>query len=82
MISSKGTGSTSRACSTTNFGPTSDVSNFVQVAQAGNDITVAVDPNGGGNFANGQTFVLAGYGTSGADIVRLVFEASDHQVAV
>ncbi|UVM34409.1 VCBS domain-containing protein [Pseudomonas sp. B21-019] len=58
---------------------TSQVSDFVQVVQTGNDITVKVDPDGA---SNGKNFVdvavLDHTGTPGPDLVRTWFGDSEH----
>ena len=57
-------------------------SDFVRAVQTGTNVTVQVDLNGatgGANFVD--VAVLAGYGTSNADIVRVAFESQTHQVS-
>ncbi|CAH0224604.1 Serralysin G [Pseudomonas sp. Bi130] len=58
---------------------TSQVSDFVQVVQTGNDITVKVDPDGA---SNGKNFVdvavLDHAGTPGPDLVRTWFGDAEH----
>ncbi|BAV73486.1 outer membrane adhesin like protein [Pseudomonas chlororaphis subsp. aurantiaca] len=58
---------------------TSQVSDFVQLAQSGSDITVQVDPDGANN---GKHFVdvavLDHTGTPGPDLVRTWFGEADH----
>jgi Ca2+-binding RTX toxin-like protein len=62
------------------FGPGDDPADFVQLLQSGNDLIVRVDQGGTGTFTAGATDVatLVGIGTSGADIVRVVFESAEH----
>jgi hypothetical protein len=51
--------------------------------QAAGNIVVQVDANGAVGGANFQDVaILNGYGTSGADIVRMVFEGTDHVMSV
>jgi Ca2+-binding RTX toxin-like protein len=58
---------------------TSQVSDFVQLAQSGNDITVKVDTDGAANGTNfTDVAVLANTGTSGTDLVRTWFGEADH----
>lgn len=68
------------------FTANSNINNFVQLSQNGNDVTVRVDTTGSANFsANGSghdVAVLAGYGTSHADIVNMVFAGTEHQMTV
>ncbi|AZD46892.1 VCBS domain-containing protein [Pseudomonas chlororaphis] len=64
----------------TNFvSGTSQVADFVQLAQSGSDITVQVDPDGANN---GKHFVdvavLDHTGTPGPDLVRTWFGEADH----
>ncbi|WP_277594525.1 VCBS domain-containing protein [Pseudomonas chlororaphis] len=58
---------------------TSQVADFVQLAQSGSDITVQVDPDGANN---GKHFVdvavLDHIGTPGPDLVRTWFGEADH----
>ncbi|WP_454875961.1 VCBS domain-containing protein [Pseudomonas farris] len=57
----------------------SQASDFVQLAQSGNDITVKVDADGAANGTNfADVAVLANTGTSGADLVRTWFGEADH----
>jgi T1SS-143 domain-containing protein len=65
-----------------NFGPGSDVADFVQLVDSGSNITVQVDINGatgGANFVDVVT--LANYGSSNTDIVNVVFEGAEHHMA-
>jgi hypothetical protein len=58
---------------------TSQVSDFVQLAQSGSDITVKVDTDGAANGTNfTDVAVLANTGTSGTDLVRTWFGEADH----
>ncbi|QHF27626.1 VCBS domain-containing protein [Pseudomonas sp. R32] len=58
---------------------TSQVSDFVQLAQSGSDITVKVDVDGAANGTNfADVAVLANTGTSGTDLVRTWFGEADH----
>ena len=59
-----------------------NINNYVHLAQSGNDITVQVDTAGGGNFSGGahDVVTLHGYGTSGNDIVNIVFQNAQHQM--
>ncbi|WKY29861.1 VCBS domain-containing protein [Pseudomonas donghuensis] len=58
---------------------TSQVSDFVQLAQSGSDITVKVDVDGTANGTNfADVAVLANTGTSGTDLVRTWFGEADH----
>ncbi|MGF6487017.1 VCBS domain-containing protein [Pseudomonas frederiksbergensis] len=57
----------------------SQASDFVQLAQSGNDITVKVDADGAANGTNfADVAVLANTGTSGTDLVRTWFGEADH----
>ncbi|WP_123360323.1 VCBS domain-containing protein, partial [Pseudomonas frederiksbergensis] len=57
----------------------SQVSDFVQLAQSGSDITVKVDADGAANGTNfADVAVLANTGTSGTDLVRTWFGEADH----
>ncbi len=61
-----------------NFGPTSNVADFARLVQTGSNITVQVDTDGtvgGANWAD--VAILNGYGTSGADLVRVFFEQDE-----
>jgi hypothetical protein len=65
-----------------NFSEGDDVNDYVRVEQNGNDIKVQVDANGpssGANFVD--VAVLAGYGSSSADIVRVTFENQAQQLS-
>lgn len=65
------------------FGPTSNVADFARLVQTGSDITVQVDldgPVGGANWVD--VAKLAGYGTSGADTVRLFFAHTNFDLSV
>ncbi|WP_157223912.1 Ig-like domain-containing protein [Afipia broomeae] len=65
------------------FAPSSNVENFVHLAQSGNDVTVQVDTTGQGNFAGGShdVAVLAGFaGTSHGDIINATFASTEHQL--
>jgi hypothetical protein len=54
------------------FEPTSSVGDFARLVQTGSDITVQVDVNGTAGGANwADVAILSGYGTSGADTVRV-----------
>jgi hypothetical protein len=65
-----------------NFGPASDVTDFVRVTDSGADALVQVDPTGSGNFTSaGDVAILAGYGTVG-NFVSLAFEGAERQVQV
>ena len=67
----------------TNFGPTSNPSDFVKLEQQGTDVHVQVDtngPTGGAHFVD--VAVLSGYSMSNADIVRAVFAGQEHQLHV
>ena len=61
------------------FGPTDNPADFARLVQTGSNITVQADPDGP---ANGQNWVdvavLTGYGTSGADVVKVHFENMEH----
>ncbi|PZW92567.1 putative secreted protein (type I secretion substrate), partial [Pseudomonas sp. 478] len=58
---------------------TSQVSDFVQLAQSGSDVTVKVDVDGAANGTNfADVAVLANTGTSGTDLVRTWFGEADH----
>ena len=57
------------------FAPGDNIDDFVRLHQDGADVTVQVDitgPSDGANFVN--VAVLAGYGSSNPDFVRVVFE--------
>ncbi|WP_441276863.1 T1SS-143 repeat domain-containing protein [Tardiphaga sp. 172_B4_N1_3] len=58
----------------------SNIGNYVQLTQNGNDLSVKVDTSGTGNFSGNTHDVatLVGYGTSNADIVNMVFKNTDH----
>ena len=58
----------------------SNIGNYVQLTQSGNDLSVKVDTTGAGNFSGTSHDVatLVGYGTSNADIVNMVFKNTDH----
>ncbi|MBX9777183.1 MAG: type I secretion C-terminal target domain-containing protein [Xanthobacteraceae bacterium] len=65
-----------------NFADGDNVDDFVRLEQDGADIKVQVDtsgPSGGANFVD--VAVLAGYGTSNADIVRVAFENQTQQLS-
>ena len=65
-----------------NFQDGDSVDDFVQLEQSGADVQVQVDsngPSGGANFVD--VAVLSGYGTSNADIVRVVFENQTQQLS-
>jgi T1SS-143 domain-containing protein len=65
-----------------NFQDGDTVGDFIRLEQSGADIKVQVDtngPSGGANFVD--VAVLAGYGTSNADIVRVVFENQTQQLS-
>ncbi|MNT99443.1 hypothetical protein D3C72_2422910 [compost metagenome] len=65
------------------FGSGSQVSDFVQLVQAGSSITVQVDTDGTVNGANfTDVAVLTNYGTTGADLVRAWFGDVDHTLTV
>jgi hypothetical protein len=61
----------------------SNIGNYVQLTQTANDIQIQVDTTGHGTFAAGASDVatLHGYGTSGADLVRIVFQNVEHAIA-
>ena len=64
-----------------NFADGDNVDDFVRLEQNGNDVKVQVDANGatgGANFVD--VAVLAGFGASNADIVRVAFENQTHQM--
>ncbi|MGS3141546.1 cadherin domain-containing protein, partial [Aeromonas sanarellii] len=66
-----------------NFTAGSQESDFVRLTQSGNSVTVQVDTNGasgGANFVDAAS--LANYGTSGSDVVKLLFEGSDHLLSI
>ena len=66
-----------------NFGPDSNLSDFVNVIENGSDVTIQIDQNGpasGAHFVD--VAVLQGYGTSASDIVRIAFENAEQQIAV
>ncbi|MGS3176699.1 cadherin domain-containing protein, partial [Aeromonas sanarellii] len=66
-----------------NFTAGSQESDFVRLTQSGNSVTVQVDTNGasgGANFVDVAS--LANYGTSGSDVVKLLFEGSDHLLSI
>ncbi len=66
-----------------NFGPDSNLSDFVNVFENGTDVTIQIDQNGpasGAHFVD--VAVLQGYGTSASDIVRIAFENAEQQIAV
>jgi hypothetical protein len=66
-----------------NFADGDNVDDYVKVTQNGADVTVSVDTDGvasGANFVD--IAVLAGFGTSNADIVRVAFENQTQQVVV
>ncbi|MGO4367082.1 Ig-like domain-containing protein, partial [Pseudomonas sp. PAB10] len=57
----------------------SQVSDFVQLAKSGSDITVKVDTDGAANGAHfTDVAVLANAGTAGTDLVRAWFGDADH----
>ena len=63
------------------------ISGFVQLVEGAanpdgtRNISVQVDTDGGGNgFVTVAT--LANYGTSNADIVRVVFESAEHTLTI
>ncbi|MFZ3154078.1 beta strand repeat-containing protein [Pseudomonas sp.] len=61
----------------------SQVSDFVQLVQAGSDITVQVDTDGATNGTNfADVAVLSNYGTPAMDMVRIYFGDSDHTLSV
>ena len=64
-----------------NFGPASNVADFVRAVQAGSNVTVQVDPDG---TAGGATFssvaILSGYGTANPDSVLVYFDGINHTV--
>lgn len=66
-----------------NFTNTSQVSDFVKLTQTGTNVTVQVDTDGS---AGGANFVdvasLTNYGTSGSDVVKILFEGSDHLLSI
>jgi Ca2+-binding RTX toxin-like protein len=67
-----------------NFGPTSNVSDFVRLTQTGSNITVQVDANGA---AGGVSFVdvavVTNYGTAPVqDLVRMFFEGADRTLVI
>ncbi|WP_421282136.1 VCBS domain-containing protein, partial [Aeromonas taiwanensis] len=66
-----------------NFTNTSQVSDFVKLTQTGTNVTVQVDTDGS---AGGANFVdvasLTNYGTSGSDVVKILFEGSDHLMSI
>ncbi len=65
------------------FGPTSSVADFAKLIQSGSDVTLQVDVNGLAGGANWQDVaVLQGYGTNGADQVKLLFENQQHTVSI
>jgi VCBS repeat-containing protein len=55
-----------------------NISSYVRVIQSGADLSVQVDTTGNANFAGHDVATLAGYGTSAADIVNVVFKNVDH----
>jgi hypothetical protein len=65
-----------------NFADGDNVDDYVRLEQTGTDVKVSVDTNGasgGANFVD--VAVLAGYGTSNADIVRVTFENQTQQLS-
>ena len=64
------------------FAAGDNINDFVRLQQDGADVTVQVDttgPSDGANFVN--VAVLAGYGSSNTDFVRVVFENQAHQLS-
>lgn len=51
---------------------------------SGNDPVLQIDTSGNGNFGGGTHDVatLTGYGVSGTQIVNVVFNSHDHNVAL
>ncbi|QXW31549.1 cadherin-like domain-containing protein [Aeromonas sanarellii] len=64
-----------------NFTAASQVSDFVKLTQTGTNVTVQVDTNGGGdNFI--EVASLINYGTSSSDVVKILFEGSEHNLSI
>jgi hypothetical protein len=62
-----------------NFGPASNVTDFVHVTQTGSNVTVQVDPDraaGGANFSD--VAILSSYGTANPDPVIVYFAGANH----
>jgi Ca2+-binding RTX toxin-like protein len=62
-----------------NFGPSSNVADFVRATQSGSDVIVQVDPDGAANGANFSDVTrLSGYGTANPDSVLVYFDGANH----
>ncbi|MFH1419875.1 MAG: Ig-like domain-containing protein, partial [Planctomycetota bacterium] len=60
------------------------VTDYVEVTQNGSDITVRVDPNGGGSFETGASDVctITGIGTDGDDPLSILIDGDNHLFTV
>jgi len=66
-----------------NFGPSSTVSDFVKLTQTGSNVTVQVDTDGTGGAASfTDVAVLANYGSTNQDLVRVFFEGVDQTLKI
>ncbi|MBO6719225.1 MAG: tandem-95 repeat protein [Rhizobiaceae bacterium] len=63
--------------------PNAEIPNYVRLAQAGSNVNVQVDADGTGTGSNWvDVAVLQGYGTAGADTVKILFDDTEHTFSV